>query len=214
MPDPHRIEGELLKLYSKPQYKPLLDLRCLNLRTFAKKEADDLAAERSMLNPVYVDELQQGGLYFYRAFDGKPNKAQMVSGYWSSQLLVQRMWDVAKRRFPAEREEIFMEFMRAANFVAPDNEMLHIARMEVPKRQSVVVIHALGDWRALQTNRSHARISKDPYHPFKNPKIESTDDVLYSLRIMPTPGEEQFKIPLFDSSWVKKVERGENWPLA
>jgi len=167
-----------------------------------------------MLKPVYVEEWQKDGLNFYRAYDGRPDKAQMVSGYWSSQLLVQRMWEEAKKLSPAAPEELFMDFMRAANFVAPDNEMLHIARMEVPKGRSVVVIRALGDWRALITNRPHARTSKDPYHPFKNPKIESTDDVLYSLRIMPIPGEEQFKIPLFDSKWVKKVERGENWPLA
>ena len=216
MPDPRRIEGELLHLYSKPQYKSLLKIRSLEVRAFAKDEANKLVFESSMLNPVQVEELQQRGLKFYRAFDGRPDKAKMVAGYWSSLGLVQRMWDVAgEKSSGAEREQLFMEFMRAANFVPPEpNGMLHIARMDVPEGQPLVVIHARGDWRALLTNRKNARPSTAPHHPFENPEIESTDDVLYSLRMMPTPGEEQFKIPLFDTAWVHPVDRGTHWPLA
>jgi hypothetical protein len=216
MPDPHRVEGELRQLYSNPRYKLLLKSRCLDLRAFAKEEANKLVFENSMLNPVKVEELQQRGLKFYRAFDGRPGKAKMVAGYWSSLGLVQRMWDAAgKKSSGAAREELFMEFMRAGNFVPPEpNGMLHIARMDVPEDQPLVVIRARGDWRALLTDRKGARTSTAPNHPFDNPKIGSTDDVLYSLHMMPTPGEEQFKIPLYDPAWVHPVERGTNWPLA
>ena len=138
-----------------------------------------------------------------------------LGSYWSSSSLVERIWKATAKWVGPEREETFMDFMRAASFIHPaSNQMLHIACMRVPTGNCVVVIRGRGNWKALRTNRPGARKSPKPFHPFENPKVETVDDMIYSLHMMPTPGEEQYYIPLFNDVWVCKVERGSKWPLA
>lgn len=224
MPDPHRVEGELRQLYSKPQYSSLFDRKRsfgkdprLTPQSSAKKAAEDLFSHRSLLDPVNVEELK-GGATFYRAFDGissKQGTAMTLGSYWSSFQLVQHIWKVTDRWSGRVREEAFMEFMRTASFIHPaQNKMLHIARMYVPTGNSVVVIRGRGNWEGLRTDRPGARKSTKPLHPFENPEVASVDDLIYSLHMMPIPGEEQFIVPLFNDNWVCKVERGPRWPLA
>jgi hypothetical protein len=176
-----------------------------------------LFSDQSLLNPVYVEELG-GGVTLYRAFDGisfKQGTAMTLGSYWSSGKLVQRIWKATEKSSGAVREEAFMDFMRSASFVHPaQNQMLHIARMHVPSGNSVVVIRGRGNWEAMRTNRPGARKSTKPFQPFDNPEVASVDDLIYSLHMMPIPGEEQFNIPLFNDTWVRKVERGPSWPLA
>ena len=107
MPDPHRIEGELRQLYSKPQYSSLFDYerrfgndpRRFTPQSLAKRAAEKLFSDRSLLDPVYVEELR-GGVAFYRAFDGisfKQGTAMTLGSYWSSFRLVQRIWQTTLR---------------------------------------------------------------------------------------------------------------------
>lgn len=224
MPDPHRIEGELVELYSKAQYSSLFDHQRqfgrdprLTPHSLAKEAAQKLFSHRSLLDPVYVEELR-GGVTFYRAFDGisfKRGTAMTLGSYWSSFQLAQRIWTATEKWSGTVREGAFMDFMRSASFIHPaQNQMLHIARMYVPNGNSVVVIRGRGNWEGLRTNRPGSRKSTKPFHPFENPEVASADDVLYSLHMMPIPGEEQFYIPLFNDIWVRKVERGYRWPLA
>jgi len=225
MPDPHRIEGELLQLYSKPQYSSRFDHekrfgsdpRRFTPQSLAKRTAEKLFSDRSLLDPVYVEELR-GGVTLYRAYDGisfKQGTAMTLGSYWSSSTLVKRIWDATEKWSGKVREEVFMDFMRSASFIHPaQNQMLHIARMHVPAGNWVVVIRGRGNWKALRTDRPGARKATKPLHPFENPEVRSVDDLIYSLHMMPIPGEEQFNIPLFNDNWVDKIERGPGWPLA
>src|SRR5215469_4869104 len=103
MPDPHRIEGELRRLYSKPEYSSRFDHerrfgsdpQRFTPQSLAKKTAEKLFSERALLDPVYVEELK-GGVNFYRAFDGisyKQGTAMTVGSYWSNSRLVERIWN-------------------------------------------------------------------------------------------------------------------------
>jgi hypothetical protein len=225
MPDPHRIEGELRQLFSKPQYRSRFeyerrfgsDPRRFTPESLAKTTAEKLFSDHSLLDPVYVEELR-GGVTFYRAFDGislRQGTAMTLGSYWSSYNLVHRIWKATERWTGTVRKEAFVDFMRSASFIHPaQNQMLHIASMQVPAGNCVVVIRGRGNWQALRTNRPEARRSTKPFHPFENPEVGSVDDLIYSLHMMPTPGEEQVNIPLFNNGWVRKVERGPNWPLA
>jgi hypothetical protein len=225
MPDPHRIEGELRQLYSKPQYSSRFeherrfgsDPRRFSPQSLAKRTAEKLFSDRSLLDPVNVAELR-GAITFYRAFDGisfRQSTAMTLGSYWSSSNLIQRIWKATEKWSGKVREEAFMDFMRSASFIHPaQNQMLHIACMVVPAGNCVVVIRGRGNWEALRTDRTCARKSAKPFHPFENPEVGSVDDLIYSLRMMLIPGEEQFNIPLFNDSWVHKVERGPSWPLA
>jgi|HubBroStandDraft_1064217.scaffolds.fasta_scaffold253843_1 hypothetical protein len=225
MPDPHRVEGELRQLYSKPQYSSRFehekrfgsDPRRFTPQSLAKRTAEKLFSDRSLLDPVYVEELR-GGVTFYRAFDGisfKQGTAMTLGSYWSSSNLVKRIWKATEKWSGTVREEAFIDFMRSASFIHPaQNQMLHIACMRIPAGNCVVVIRGRGNWEALRTYRPGARKSAKPLHPFENPEVESVDDLIYSLRMLPIPGEEQFNIPLFNDAWVSKIERGPGWPLA
>lgn len=236
MPDPHRIEGELRQLYSKPQYSALFDHRNrfqladpkyidnrVTPQSLAKQVARSLFSNRSLLNPVHVEELR-GEVDFYRAFDGISSErgtAMTLGVCWSSHSLVQRIW-AATEKLPgakqlAKRREMFMDFMRSVNFVHPTwNRMIHISRMHVPSGVPVVLVRGRGDWKAMLTNQSIRKSAypAKPFDEFKNPRIESVDDVIYSLGMMPIPGEEQYIIPLFNDMWVCKIELNPKWPLA
>ena len=217
--------GELQQLYSQPQYNSLFDRerrfgsdpRRFTPQSLAKKAAQKLFCERSLLDPVFVEELK-GGVTFYRAFDGisfKQGTAMTLGSYWSSFELVNRIWKATEKWSGTVREEAFKDFMRSASFIHPaQNQILHIARMYVPIGNSLVVIRGRGNWQALRTDLPGSRKSTKPLHPFQNPEVTSADDLIYSLRMMPVPGEEQFNIPLFNDSWVCKIERGPGWPLA
>jgi hypothetical protein len=228
MPDLHRIEGELLGFYSKPQYSSLfyqrnrfeMAAKTITPQALAKTAAETLLRSQSLLDPVYVEELR-GSVELYRAFDGiskEQGTAMTLGASWSSRDLVERIWQATAKLSGAGREELFMDLMRSANFIHPAwNQMIHIARMQVPQGNCVVVIRGRGNWKAMQTNRPKARRSPYPPKPFdelKNPQVESVDDVLYSLRMMPIPGEEQYVVPLFNDMWVRKVAKNLRWPLA
>jgi hypothetical protein len=220
MPDPHRIEGELLELYSRPQYSSLFEHRnrfdtAVTPQNLARQAAQSLFSNQSLLDPVYVEEVR-GGVEFYRAYDGFT--AKTLGASWSSRNLVERIWQATEKLSGAARQEMFMDFMRSANFIHPAwNQMTEIACMQVPPGARVVVIRGRGNWRAMRTNRPSGPkpAYPKPSDPFKNPQVESVDDVLYSLRTMPIPGVEQYNIPLFSDMWVLKVVKDNpRWPLA
>ncbi|HEX6503518.1 MAG TPA: hypothetical protein VF011_09725 [Terriglobales bacterium] len=228
MPDAKRIENQLYELLSSPRYGSLLDhrnrfehpARRVTPQSLAQRTAQSLVANRCLLDPVYVEEIR-GEAQFYRGYDGVSSEqgtAMTLGSSWSSRKVVERIWGATPESLGAARKERFMDFMRSANFIHPSwNQMRDIACMRVPAGAWVVVVRGRGNWRAMQTNRPGAAkpLYPKPYHPFNNPQIESIDDVLYSLEMMPTPGEEQYNIPLFNDLWVCKVaQQNPSWPLA
>jgi hypothetical protein len=227
MPNVQNVEGQLCELYSKPEYGSLFERmnrfgrgpQRVTPQSLSKEAARSLLSSQALLDPVQVEELR-GGVVFYRAFDGissEQGTAMTLGRSWSSSALVERLWKATGKLSGATREQAFMDFMRSANFIHPAwNQMLHIACMRVPSGVPVVVIRGRGNWEAMRTNRPGTRKSPypKPFHPFQNPPVESVDDVLYSLHMMPTPGEEQYNIPLFNDMWVRKVEKNPGWPLA
>jgi hypothetical protein len=227
MPDANRIERELLQAYSKPVYSSMFEhrnrfemtARRTDPQSLAKRAAQSLVSNRLLLNPVSVEELS-GEVEFYRAYDGissEQGTAMTLGASWTGRPVIERIWRAAQKSGPAPRE-MFMDFLRSANFIHPSwNKMKYIACMRVPKGARVVVIRGRGNWEAMRTNKPGARppVYPKPAHPFDNPKVETVDDVLYSLRTIPTPGEEQCNIPLFNDMWVKKIpDISLSWPLA
>ncbi len=225
MPDPCRIEGELLPLLSKPQYSSLFDHRnqfrnqyhhmknasdpVSTPERLAKITAWDVFHSHGLLNPVEVRELD-GPLELYRAYDGgvRVDSARTLGRWWFDRRIVQEIWNVTKRHPGADEKQTFMEFLRAANFISREfNDMKEMAVMLVPTGCSVVAIRGKGDWRALRTK-------PDAKLPPQGSPIVTQDDVITKLGTMPIPGTIQYMVPLFNDSWVTQVPRlSSKWPL-
>lgn len=228
MPDPYRIERELCELYSQPEYTSLFDhknrfeiaARHVTPESLAKRTAWSLFKNQAMVDPVSVEELR-GSIEFYRTYDGLSSEqgtAMTLGSYWSSRDVVESIWHATSKLSGEARMNLFMDFMRSANFVHPSwNQMIDIACMRVPAGARVVVVRGRGNWKAMRTNRPGAKkpLYPKPAHPFNNPQVETVDDVLYSLGTMPTPGVEQLNVPIFNDMWVSKVPKlSPTWPLA
>jgi len=221
MPDPHRIEGELLALLSRPQYSSIFYTRnqfrnvyhhmkkaddpVWTPQLIAKYTADHVWKARGMLDPVEVVELK-GPLELYRAYDGgvRIDSARTLGRYWFDRPVLEEIWDVAGKYPGKDRKQTLMEFLRASNFVLPEwNDMKEIAVMLVPAGASVVVVRGKGNWKSMRTNK----------RPLGGPPIATQADVIDKLGMVPIPGTMQYCIPLFNDSWVTQVPRSSKWPL-
>jgi hypothetical protein len=218
MPDPHRIQGELLTLLSRPQYSSIFHHRnqfkgpkdpVWSPQQLAKATADHVWKANGLLDPVEVVELK-GPQEFYRAYDGgaRLHSAGTLGRYWFERQVVEDIWEVTGRYPGADRQQTFMDFLRAANFVLPEwNDMKQIAVMLVPAGASVVVIRGKGNWKSMRTSPGGMR-------PGGAPGIVNQGDVITHLGMMPTPGTVQCVVPLFNDNWVTQVPRlSPNWPL-
>lgn len=225
MPDPHRIAGELLPLLSHPQYASIFDHRNQfrnqyrhmkredelesTPKDLAHKTAWDLFHSHGMLNPVEVVELE-GPLELYRAYDGgaRPKSAGTLGRWWFDRRVVQEIWNLTGRYPGDDRQQTFMEFLRTANFISRDfNLMKEMAVMLVPTGWTLVAIRGKGDWKALRTAPG-ANLA-----PGVSP-IVTQEDVIEKLGMMPIPGTIQYMVPLFSDGWVRQVPRlSSHWPL-
>lgn len=218
MPDPHRIEGELLSLLSRPQYASIFHHRNLfkgpkdphwTPQLVAAQTAEHVWKARGMLDPVEVVELK-GPVELYRAYDGgvRRHSAGTLGRYWFERGVVEDIWNATAKNPGADRQATFMEFLRAANFVLPEwNDMKEIAVMAVPAGVSVVVIRGKGNWKAMQTPAGRTRAGGAP-------PILTQGDAITHLGLMPIPGTVQCLVPLFNDNWITQVPRlSARWPL-
>jgi hypothetical protein len=224
MPDPHRIEGELLTLLSRPQYSSIFHTRnqFRNVYTqmkkpndpvwtpqvVAKQTAEHVWKANGLLDPVEVLELK-GPVELYRAYDGgvRLDSARTLGRYWFERRVIEEIWNVSQKHPGASAQQTFMDFLRAANFILPEwNDMKELAVMLVPAGASVVVIRGKGNWKAMRTPPTGKR-------PAGAPSIGTQADVITHLGFMPTPGTTQCVVPLFNDSWITQVPRSPRWPL-
>jgi hypothetical protein len=89
--------------------------------------------------------------------------------------------------------------MRSAMFVHPKwNYGTDVARMNIPQGGRVPVIVGKGSWQSLTSS----------------PEIQTEDDAMEKLGMVPIPGPKQFFVPLVNDMWVRSVPKlSENWPL-
>lgn len=218
MPDPHRIEGELLTLLSRPQYASIFHHRnqfkgpkdpVSTPQVVAAQTAQHVWKAHGLLDPVEVVELK-GPVELYRAYDGgvRRDSARTLGRYWFERQVVEDIWNATAKYPGPDRQATFMEFLRAANFVLPEwNDMTSIAVMVVPAGMTVVVIRAKGNWKAMQTSAGKGR-------PGGAPPILNPDDVITHLGVMPIPGTVQCVVPLFNDNWITQVPKlSPTWPL-
>jgi len=220
MPDPHRIQGELATLLSRPQYASIFshhnqfrnqyrhmkkpDDPVWTPGSVAQKTAQDLHACNGLLDPVEVVELR-GKMEFYRAYDGgvRLDSARTLGRWWFERRVLQEIWNVTARYPGADRQQSLMDFLRSANFISPqNNDMKEIAVMVVPEGARVVAVRGKGNWKALRTG------------PGAETVIRSQGDVIDTLGMMPIPGTVQCMIPVYNDNWVTQVPKlSSDWPL-
>lgn len=218
MPDPHRIQGELLTLLSRPQYSSIFHHRnqfrgpkdpVSTPQLVASQTAQHVWKANGLLDPVEVVELK-GPVELYRAYDGgvRLDSARTLGRYWFERSVVEAIWNAMAKYPAADRQREFMEFLRAANFVLPEwNDMKDIAVMAVPAGATVVVIRGRGNWKAMRTAPGKTR-------PGGAAGISTPDDVITHLGLMPIPGTTQCVVPLFNDNWITQVTRlSPSWPL-
>lgn len=217
MPDPHRLQNELLAFLSRPQYSSIFYHRnqfrgprdpISTPQLVAAQTAQHVSMANGLLDPVEVVELR-GRLEFYRAYDGgiRRDSARTLGRYWFERRTVEEIWGVTARHPGADRQATFMEFLRTANFVLPEwNDMTQIAVMVIPAGATVVVIKGKGNWKAMRTPPGRPR-------PGGASPIFTQNDVIHQ-GMMPIPGTVQCVVPLFNDNWITQVPRlSQKWPL-
>jgi hypothetical protein len=218
MPDPHRIQGELLPLLSHPRYTSLLAHRnqFRNPKSSPETPASIAAATAAaifknnpLLDPVEVVELT-GYTELYRAHDGGSgiHTASTLGRSWFERPIAEEIWKATAKSTGPARQREYMELLRTANFVLPEwNGMLYLACMAVPAGSRVVVVRGRGNWKAMRTPVGKSR-------PGGAPGIGSQADVLDHLKMMPIPGTMQCIVPLFNDNWIVPVNPGSGrWPF-
>lgn len=225
MPDPHRIRSELTEALSRPEFTALFQhkRRFQGARdgpwtpeAIACDATKRVVEGKAMVNPVYV-EVVRGPVEFYRGHDAnaqggvrggqRTSSAGTLGGYWMSRAVLEQMWLASSRASGDARRDLLVSFLRAGNFVLPEwNDLTHLACMQVPAGNLVVVVRGRGDWQAMRTAPGAVRRGgRQPIH--------SVHDVIRE-GMMPTPGVEQLLIPLFNDLWVRPVPRKlARWPF-
>jgi len=212
MPDPHRIERELRDLLSRPYYSQLFYHRNQfrnpkdppeTPATLAARTAEWIMTNNPFEGPVTVEELSGGRLELYRSYDGISHRTALTLGRsWCERSVVESIWSATARWQGNAREQMFMDFLRSANFIHQSwNAMSDIACMQVPTG-SLVVVRGRGTWRAM-------RSASLP------PSIKTPGDVMDLHGSMPIAGTYQCVVPLYSDMWVRKIPKGtSSWPLA
>jgi hypothetical protein len=235
--DRGRLARELAAILSKPEYKQMLarenedrelrqqkNHRRANLTapsgkptayqpaTAAQiaKEAVDAAFgdvnQPNLLDPVAVVELRAASseICLYRLYDGISHKTALTLGrWWCTRSLLREIWQATSNLASDNRKRRTLEFLKSAMFVHPSwNFGTNIAQMKIGGGCSVPAIIGRGSWTAMKSARSA-------------PQIQTEDDVIDKLGMMPIPGPKQVFLPVFNDMWVRGVpDLSPDWPLS
>jgi hypothetical protein len=228
-----KLIDELAAILSKPIYRTLIDRgneyaesyqHNAQLRKFAKnksltptpyksKDAEDFAEEAvdsafgnankpNLVEPILAVELApaEDSISLYRLYDGISSKTALTLGrWWCNRRLMKQICYAASDTSGRDREVKILGFMRSAMFVHPSwNYGTEVAQMEIPVGGRLPALVAKGSWQAMSSH----------------PDIQTEDDVIDKLGMVPIPGPKQFFLPLLNDMWVRGVPKlSENWPL-
>jgi hypothetical protein len=159
----------------------------------------------NLLDPIRVVELKPGRveICLYRLYDGLSHKTALTLGrWWATRSLLKEIWRATSSVHTQNRQSTAREFLRTAMFVHPSwNHGTHIARMRIEPGCSVPAIVGRGSWQAMKSAR-------------EGPVIQTEDDVIDKLGMMPIPGPKQVFLPLVNDMWVCGVaELSPQWPV-
>jgi hypothetical protein len=234
--DRNKLARDLAVLLSKPEYKQILarenedrelrhekNQRRATLKglpgkpaayqpaTAAQlaKEAVDAAFgdvhQPNLLDPISVVELKAASteISLYRLYDGISHKTALTLGrWWCTRSLLKQIWQATSDLTGEKRKSQTLEFLKSAMFVHPSwNFGTNIAQMKIGGGCSVPAIIGRGSWTAMKSARNA-------------PAIQSEDDVIDKLGMMPIPGPKQVFLPLYNDVWVRGVpDLSPDWPL-
>jgi hypothetical protein len=222
-----RVRIDLEAKLAQPCYKSMLDYYNQNrTRTFdkiwhmkgtekytaaslARQTTRDIASKRQLLGGEVLE--LNGPVEFYRAHDGgsiSPTSAGTLGRCWVDRELVANLAASTASFKGEERILFFMDWLRACSFVLKEwNEMKFLACMRVPDGCRVVVVKGKGDWNALLPPECRTVAGRRPTTPVP-------DNVAKQLQHMSIEGTTQYVIPLFNGSWVNRVdESSPSWPF-
>ncbi len=165
----------------------------------------------NLLEPVIVMELIPRGqpIRLYRAYDGISSKTALTVGrWWCNRRLMKEICHAAEKVSGKTREENILQYMCSAMFVHPErNYAKEVARMEIPEGGRLPAIVGKGSWEALKPDPDKAA-RKEAI------TIQSEEDVIEKLAMVPIPGPKQFFTPLFNDMWICQVPKGSpRWPI-
>lgn len=234
--DRNKLASDLAALLSKPDYKQMLarenedremrqqkDQRRASLKGISgkpskyqpatpaqlAKEAVDAAFgdvnQPNLLDPISVVELKAASteISLYRLYDGISHKTALTLGrWWCTRSLLNQIWQATSDLAGEARRRRTLEFLKSAMFVHPSwNFGTNIAQMKIGGGCSVPAIIGRGSWTAMKSAKNA-------------PAIQTEDDVIDKLGMMPIPGPKQVFLPIFNDMWVRGVpELSSNWPL-
>lgn len=160
------------------------------------------ANKPNLVEPILALELipSEQPISLYRLYDGISHKTALTLGrWWCNRRLLKQICYATQEDSGTAREKKILDFMRTAMFVHPTwNFGTDVARMQIPVGGRVPVLVGKGSWQAMSS-------SKD---------IQTEDDVMDKLGMMPIPGPKQFFVPLLNDMWVCGVPKlSGNWPL-
>jgi hypothetical protein len=234
--DRAKLARELATILSKPEYRLMLlrenedrEMRHEKLQRRAKlkntstkpgafkpathaeiaAEAVDAAfggvSQPNLLDPIQVIELRptSAGISLYRLYDGLSHKTALTLGrWWATRSLLTQIWQATSKLTGQDRQKAVREFLRTAMFVHPSwNHGTHIARMKIQPGCRLPAIIGRGSWQAMKSARD-------------GPTIQTEDDVIEKLGMMPIPGPKQLFLPIFNDMWVCSVaDLSPDWPF-
>jgi hypothetical protein len=234
--DRNKLSRDLAALLSKPEYKQMLarenedremrqqkDQRRANLKGSAgkpaayqpataaqlAKEAVDAAFgdinQPNLLDPISVVELKPASaeISLYRLYDGLSHKTALTLGrWWCNRSLLKQIWHATSDLAGENRRRKTLEFLKSAMFVHPSwNYGTNIAQMKIGGGCSVPAIIGRGSWTAMKSAKNA-------------PAIQTEDDVIDKLGMMPIPGPKQVFLPLYNDMWLRGVpDLSPDWPL-
>lgn len=234
--DRNKLASELAALLSKPEYKQMLarenedremrqqkgqrraSLKAPSVKPSAyqpataaqlAKEAVDAAfgdvGQPNLLDPISVVELRPASsdICLYRLYDGISHKTALTLGrWWCTRSLLQEIWHATRDLSGDNRKRKTLEFLKSAMFVHPSwNFGTNIAQMKIGGGCSVPAIIGRGSWTAMKSARAA-------------PQIQTEEDVIDKLGIMPIPGPKQVFLPVFNDMWVRGVpDLSGDWPF-
>jgi hypothetical protein len=212
MPDLQRIERELHDLLSRPYYSSLFyhrnqfsNQKAETPTSLAANTVEWMGENTPFTGQVTVEELTGKRLEMYRMYDGvSRNTALTLGRSWVERSVVETIWSATARWAGNDREGMFMDMMRSANFIHPQwNLMKSVACMQVDLGK-LVVVRGRGTWEAMRPKPGRVLF----------PVINSPEDVMALHGSMPIQGTFQCIVPLYSDMWVRQVPRAKStWPL-
>ena len=162
----------------------------------------------NLLDPVIVVELipRQQAISLYRTYDGVSHNTALTLGrWWCNRRLVKQICHSTEQYSGTAREQKILQYMRSAMFIHPErNYGKEVARMKIPEGGRLPAIIGKGSWQALKPDARKKEVLE----------IQSEDDVIEKLAMVPIPGPKQFFTPLFHDMWICQISKSSPaWPL-